>query len=48
MIRDRKARACAVFRRRDQPSSTLRSSSVKTTGSAFGLGMHKVYILSTN
>ena len=42
-IRDRSASACAVFRRRAQPSRTCRSSSDSTTGSSFGLAMSQAY-----
>ena len=37
-IRDRNANACEVFRRRDHPVNTDRSSSDNTTGASFGLG----------
>ena len=47
-IRDRSARACAVFRRRAHPSRTWRSSSVSTTGSSFGLAMSQAYKLTRN
>jgi hypothetical protein len=43
MIRDRSARAWAVFRRRAHPSRTCRSSSVSTTGSSFGLAITQAY-----
>ena len=48
MIRDRSARACAVFRRRAHPSRTWRSSPVSTTGSSFGLGIGPAYKLTRN
>jgi hypothetical protein len=48
MIGDRNANACAVFRRRDHPTNTLRSSSVNTTGPAFGLATNQDYPVSTN
>ena len=38
-IRDRSASACAVLRRRAQPSRTCRSSSESTIGSSFGLAI---------
>ena len=47
-IRDRVANACAVFRRRSQPARTRRSTSVRTTGSSFGLGTHQAYRLTVN
>jgi hypothetical protein len=47
-IRDRSASACAVFRRRDHPSRTCRSSSVSTTGSSFGLAMTQAHKVVTN
>jgi hypothetical protein len=47
-IRDRIANACAVFRRPDHPLRTLRSSSVRTTGSSFGVGIMTAYRPTTN
>jgi hypothetical protein len=47
-IRDRSANACAVFRRRDQPTSADRSSPDNTTGSSFGLGTAEAYPVTTN
>ena len=42
-IRDRSARACAVFRRPAHPSRTRRSSSDSTSGSSFGLAIRQAY-----
>jgi len=47
-IRDRSANACAVFRRRDHPTNTDRSSPDNTTGSSFGLGTAEAYPVTTN
>ena len=40
-IRDRNASACDVLRRRAHPSSTCRSSGLRTTGSSFGLATRR-------
>ena len=48
MIRDRRASACAVFRRRDHAASVSLSSSVRTKGTSFGLGTTRAYQLQSN
>jgi hypothetical protein len=47
-IRARIANACDVFRLRAHASNVARSSSVNTTGSAFGLGTTPRYKLQAN
>ena len=47
-IRDRSASACAVFRRRAQPSSDLPLIIGQHPGASFGLGTSQAYQLKTN
>ncbi|GLY55225.1 hypothetical protein Lesp01_88800 [Lentzea sp. NBRC 102530] len=47
-IRARNASACAVFRRRAQPSNALASSSDSTSSGSFGFGMLPNLRLHTN